>query len=466
MENPSKAQRDSGLKFKVLVLDDEENLRKILSSMLKISGHTVVACSRISEAKEKISAGDIEVVLTDMKLDREDGLQLLKWVKEERLPIPIIVLTAHGTVDTAVDAMKQGAFDYLSKPFERSELIKTVEKAGLTFRFQKHSVLGAVAGGSLFPMIGDSPQMRKIYSILEKVAPSDSNVLIMGESGTGKELIAQSLHELSPRKNESFIKINCAAIPETLMESELFGYERGAFTGAVGSKPGRFELADNGTLFLDEIGDMSTEMQVKLLRVLQERTFERIGGIRTLKVNVRLVTATNKNLEEAVQSGTFRKDLYYRLNVVPISLPPLRSRAEDIPHLVASFVNKFCEQMKKTVPTLSPETLELLMQYRWPGNIRQLENVIERILVLDETGHITPDQLPEEIMEFEEERFLQEQINSGSLKEIVKDATRKIEKKAIEEALSETENNVTQAARKLNISRKGLQLKMKELGLR
>lgn len=464
MENSIQTQ--SGLKFKVLVLDDEENLRKILSSMLSISGHSVLTCAKIAEAKEKILNDSIEVVLTDMKLHHEDGLQLLKWVKEERLPIPMIVLTAHGTVDTAVDAMKQGAFDYLSKPFERSELLRVVEKAGVTFRYQKHSSLGSVASGALFPMIGDSPQMKKIYSVLEKVAPSDSNVLIMGESGTGKELIAQALHDLSPRKDEAFIKINCAAIPETLMESELFGYERGAFTGAVGSKPGRFELAEGGTLFLDEVAEMSTEMQVKLLRVLQDKTFERVGGIRTLKMNVRLVTATNKNLDEEVARGTFRKDLYYRLNVVPISLPPLRERAHDIPHLVASFVKKFSEQMKKPAPTLSPETLELLLQFQWPGNIRQLENVIERLIVLDETGVITPDHLPEEILEFEEERFLKQKIAIGSLKEIVKDATRKIEKKAIEDALQETENNVTQAARKLDISRKGLQLKMKELGLR
>ncbi len=466
MESTTQNKRVTGLSLKVLVLDDEENLRKILSSMLTISGHMAFPCSKIAEAKSIILSEELDVILSDLRLENEDGLQLLKWVKEKHISVPVILLTAHASVDSAVDAMKQGAFDYLSKPFERSELLKVVEKAGLTHRYQKHSVLGAVASGSLAPRVGESVVMKKVYSIVEKVAPSDTNVLITGESGTGKELIAQALHDLSPRKKDALIKINCAAIPENLMESELFGYEKGAFTGAVGSKPGRFELADGGTLFLDEIAEMSTEMQVKLLRVLQEKTFERVGGIRTIKVNVRLIAATNKNLDEAVANGTFRKDLFYRLNVVPIVLPALRERPEDIPQLVATFVHKFSEDMQKQAPLVSPEALELLVQFHWPGNIRQLENAIERLMVLNESGVITPDQLPEEILEFEEERFLSSQLATGSLKEIVKDATKRIEKKAIEDALVETENNVTQAARKLNISRKGLQLKMKELGLR
>jgi DNA-binding NtrC family response regulator len=405
----------------------------------------------------------------------------LRWIREEGLPIPVIILTAHGTVDSAVDAMKQGAFDYLSKPFERSELLRVIRKAALTFRYQSHHAVSALGGATPLAglsMIGQNERMLKIATLVEKVAPTDATVLITGESGTGKELIAQALHERSTRAKEAFIKIYCAAIPETLMESELFGYERGAFTGAVNSKPGRFELADGGTLFLDEVAEMSIEMQVKLLRVLQDKSFERVGGLRTLKVDVRLVTATNRDLEEEVKQGRFRSDLFYRLNVVPINLPPLRSRPDDIPIMVAFFSKKFSERLRKPTPVFQPEVLELLTQFPWPGNIRQLENFVERLVVMNEGAPVAPDQLPEEILEYEEQRFFAQHSQSGpalhsgtgatggTLKEQVREATRRIEKRAIEEALAETSNNVTQAARKLNISRKGLQLKMKELGLR
>lgn len=451
----------------LLVLDDEINIRKILSAMLVAEGYFVHAVATIAEAKEKIKSGKIKAVLSDLRLVREDGLQLLKWVKDEQLSIPVIILTAHGTIDSAVDAMKQGAFDYLSKPFDRIELVRVIKKAVLSFDFQNEELKSLSSSGAQNPMIGETPKMLKLYSLLDKVAASDSTVLILGESGTGKELIAAAIHERSNRVNAPFIKINCAAIPESLMESELFGHERGAFTGAVSSKPGRFELADKGTLFLDEIGEMSVEMQVKLLRVLQEKSFERVGGVRTLNVDVRLIAATNRDLEKEVKEGRFRSDLFYRLNVVPLELPPLRERPEDIPKLVAFFLQKMSDKMKKTVPSLQPETLELLLQYPWPGNIRQLENVIERVVVLNEGGAIIPEHLPEEILDYEEQKFIERQtIPGGSLKDIVKDATRRIEKKAIEEALQETQNNVTQAARKLNISRKGLQLKMKELGIR
>jgi two-component system, NtrC family, response regulator AtoC len=448
----------------ILVLDDEASLRKILSAMLTAEGHAVETASTISQAKEIVRAKDVHVILSDLRLEREDGLQMLKWVKDEHPTIPVIILTAHGTVDSAVDAMKQGAYDYVAKPFERSELVRGIRKALLTYRYQASQFLrspGVSFAG--LSMIGSNHKMKRIYQLVDKVAPTDSTVLVTGESGTGKELIAQAIHEASPRAKAPFIKINCAAIPETLMESELFGYEKGAFTGAATAKPGRFELADGGTLFLDEIGEMSTEMQVKLLRVLQDGSFERVGGLRTLKVNVRLVTATNRDLEKEVREGNFREDLFYRLNVVPVSLPPLRDRRDDIPQLIAYFVHKFAERMKKPVPKVSPESLELLAQFPWPGNIRQLENVIERLIVMAETPEIVADQLPEEILEYEEERALGP---GASLKDQVKEATRRIEKKAIEEALVETENNVTRAAKKLNISRKGLQLKMKELGIR
>jgi len=451
----------------VLIVDDEQNIRKILSMMLSAEGYSVVAARSIAEAKEALKSKPIQVVLSDLKLEREDGVTLLKWIRDEAFPIPVIILTAHGTVDSAVDAMKQGAFDYLSKPFEKSELVRVIAKAMLTYQYQSHNAMKTWKGGpNYLSMIGRNEKMIKICNLVEKVAPTDATVLITGESGTGKELIAQALHDRSPRVKGPFIKINCAAIPGTLMESELFGYERGAFTGAVNSKPGRFELADGGTLFLDEIGEMSVEMQVKLLRVLQDKSFERVGGLRTIQVDVRLVTATNKDLELEVREGRFRSDLFYRLNVVPVALPPLRERTDDIPLLTAYFAKKFSERLKKNTPTLNPECLELLTQFPWPGNIRQLENVIERLTVMNEGAPITPEQLPDDILDYEEQRFFAAQGPTGSLKEQVKEATRRIEKKVIEEALTETSNNVTQAARKLNISRKGLQLKMKELGLR
>lgn len=453
----------------ILVIDDEENIRKILSAMLRSHGYEVFTAKSLAEAKNLMREKTIQVVLTDLKLEREDGSTMLRWMREERFSAPVIILTAHGSVDSAVDAMKQGAFDYLSKPFEREELIRVINKAILTFQYHHHYTLKNLPGSTpSFSMIGNTTKMQKVFQLVEKVAVTDATVLISGESGTGKELVAQALHDLSPRKDKPFIKINCAAIPENLMESELFGYEKGAFTGAVTSKPGRFELADQGTLFLDEIGDLTLEMQVKLLRVLQEKCFERVGGLRTIHVDVRLITATNRKLEQMVKEGQFRGDLFYRLNVVPVELPPLRERPEDVPQLVALFVKKFSEKLKKVVPSILPETLELLTQFPWPGNIRQLENVVERMIVMSEGNGITPEQLPEEILEFEETRFFEEQAQKGgsSLKDLVKDATRRVEKRAIEEALSETAQNVTQAARKLNISRKGLQLKMKELGLR
>lgn len=448
----------------VLVLDDEKNIRKILSAMLKSQDYQPIPVATLGEAREAIQQSEIQVILSDLRLEREEGLSLLKWLREEGYSIPVVILTAHGSIDSAVDSMKQGAFDYLSKPFEKQDLLKVIEKALLYSRFTQRNTV-QYSDGIVF--VGDSHQIKKSLNLVERVAPTDTTVLITGESGTGKELIAQTIHEKSGRAQQPLIKINCAAIPQTLLESELFGFEKGAFTGAYATKPGRFELADQGTLFLDEIGEMSLEMQVKLLRVLQERSFERVGGIKTHQVNVRLIAATNINLEEAVKSGTFRKDLFYRLNVLPIHLAPLRERKEDIPPLAAHFANKFAKRLKREVPKFLSETLELMTQFPWPGNIRQLENVIERIMVMEEASVIHPEQLPDEILEFEEDQFIERQVKSlGGLKEKVKDATRKIERRAIEDALTATQQNVTQAARLLNLSRKGLQLKMKELGIR
>ncbi len=457
--------------MKLLIVDDEPNIRKILAAMLEQDGYAIAVAEDLAQARQEILKGEVGVVLSDLRLARESGLTLLKWVREEAPMIPVVILTAHGTVDTAVDAMKQGAFDFVLKPFDREELKGVLRKAFLTSQYQFRTQVRTL-GLKEYSALGVDDKMRKIAGVIEKVAPSEANVLIIGESGTGKELIAQALHEKSSRAKGPFIKINCAAIPSTLIESECFGFEKGAFTGAVNAKPGRFELAEGGTLFLDEVAEMSIEMQVKLLRVLQDRVFERVGGIRTQPLNVRLITATNKDLDKEVKEGRFRQDLFYRLNVVPISIPPLRERHGDIPILVADFVKRFAERNRKPIPSVSPEVLELLSQYPWPGNVRQLENGIERMIVMLEGDAILPEHLPEEILEYEEERFfggvsslpnLRSGDLPGNLKEQVKEVTRRIEKKAIEEALQTTGNNVTQAARLLNISRKGLQLKMKEL---
>jgi DNA-binding NtrC family response regulator len=390
--------------------------------------------------------------------------------------VPVILITAHGTVDTAVEALKLGAFDYITKPFDQEELSRTVEKAVKTRALAQKDATHVAATAdrpaapddapSRFGIIGSAPSMRQLFSVIEKVAATPSTVLITGESGTGKELVAKAIFEQSARRDKPFIKVNCAAIPKELVESELFGYEKGAFTGAVTQKPGRFELADQGTLFLDEIGEISPEMQVKLLRVLQEGEFERVGGIRTLKVDVRLIAATNRDLSRELEAGHFREDLFYRLNVVPIHIPPLRDRREDIPLLVEHFRKKFNARLSRRVKGINPAALGHLVAYGWPGNIRELENVMERVTLFCDGEEIGPQDLPEEIRGTRPAALPQEPAHGATLKEIVKESTARLERDLIAKALEETGGNVTRAAQKLGISRKGLQLKMKELGLR
>jgi DNA-binding NtrC family response regulator len=396
---------------------------------------------------------------------------LLRKVVAEHHDIPVIMITAHGSVDSAVEAVKLGAFDYIEKPFEQSQIRQVVQKAIKTHELEARTPSPKGAAGR-FGLVGRSPVLEQVFSVIEKVADTPSTVLITGESGTGKELIARALHSNSHRNAAPFIKINCAAIPKTLMESELFGYEKGAFTGAVGSKPGRFELADTGTLFLDEIGEIPVEMQVKLLRVLQESEFERVGGIKTIKVDVRLVTATNRDLLKEVQAGNFREDLFYRLNVVPIHLPPLRERRGDIPILVEHFVGKFNERLKKQIGSVDDEALERLVAHPWPGNIRELENVLERTILFSEGPTIRARDLPPELSAKPEAKpepgapTAEIAPRPGSLKEMVRQETERLERELIVRALDETGGNVTQAARRLKISRKSLQTKMKEFGLR
>jgi two-component system response regulator AtoC len=471
-------------KKRVLIADDELNMRRVLEAILRREGYDVVTAANGLDALAGMSR-DVHTVITDLKMPGLDGMGLLKKLSADYPDVPVVMITAHGSVENAVEAVKLGAFDYLEKPFEQEQIRQVVAKALSTFALARRDARPEEPSErGRFRLIGHAPAIRQMYAVIEKVADTPSTVLITGESGTGKELIARALHENSSRHKGPFIKINCAAIPKTLMESELFGYEKGAFTGAVGSKPGRFELAHGGTLFLDEIGEIPVEMQVKLLRVLQESEFERVGGLKTIKVDVRLVTATNRDLQQEIAAGGFREDLFYRLNVVPMHIPPLRERREDIPLLAEHFIAKFNERLKKQITGIAPEALERLVAHQWPGNIRELENLMERTVLFSEGPQIRLSDLPPEIGHLAPLTLSHlppaapapadaaaggaspAALSASSLKEAVRAQTERVERELIQRALDETGGNVTQAARKLKISRKSLQTKMKELGLR
>ncbi len=468
----------SDSKKQILVADDEPNLRRVLAAQLHRDGYEVIAAEDGQEALEAIETHHVDVVITDLRMPRLDGMELLKRVTQSHPDVPVIMITAHGTVDTAVEALKHGAFDYITKPFEQSELRNVVRKATRTRELSEKDVALEPAEPGRYRLIGQSPPMLEVYQVIERVADTPSTVLITGESGTGKELIARALHENSSRANKPFIRVNCAAIPRDLIESELFGYEKGAFTGAVTSKPGRFELAHDGTLFLDEIGEIPVNMQVKLLRAIQEQEFERVGGIKTIEVDVRLVAATNRDLQEEIRQGRFREDLYYRLNVVQLRLPPLRERTSDVPLLVEHFIKRFRGKLKKDVRGVTDAAMERLLSHPWPGNIRELENVIERCLLFCDGERIDAGDLPPEMrvatlstpistpapaMDGEDEGA---DRPTPGLKEAVREATSRVERELIVRALKQTGGNVTHTARLLKISRKSLQTKMKELGLR
>ena len=468
----------------ILVVDDEANLRRVLAAQLGRDGYEVHTAEDGEAGLAFLREHHIDLVITDLRMPKLGGMELLRAAMAEDATRPVVILTAHGTVDTAVEALKTGAFDYISKPFDQDEVRTVVRKALRTRDLASQDATppedaGAV-GAARFGLIGSSGSLQEIYAIINRVADTPTTVLITGESGTGKELVAHALHTSSSRAKRPFIKVNCAAIPKTLIESELFGYERGAFTGAVGSKPGRFELATGGTLLLDEVGEIPLEMQVKLLRVLQEHEFERVGGVKTVRVDVRLVAATNRDLKRAIAAGEFREDLFYRLNVVEIPLPPLRDRRGDVPELVTFFIDKFNKRLHKQVKSVDAAATERLMQYDWPGNIRELENVIERAVLFADQPLIGVDDLLPQLGEPGDEAVAAAADGAGAepdaaaeplqagegLKAQVKAATSRIERRLIERALGQTSGNVTHAARLLKISRKGLQLKMKELGLR
>jgi two-component system response regulator AtoC len=482
------------LQHRILVVDDERNMRRVLQGLLQAEGHDVDGAEDGDQARSMLRKADptYDLVLTDLRMPNSDGMDLLRTVKRRHPDTPVVLITAHGTVDTAVEAMREGAFDFVTKPFDNDELSLVVNR-GLAQReanrdraYEPLEPLEATLppnslrteedaedddpSGALGSIIGVSPPMQELFGLLRKVAPSPTTILLQGESGTGKELVANAIHRLSQRAEGPFITVNCTAIPETLFESELFGHEKGAFTGATARRPGRFELAHQGTLLLDEIGELPSAMQVKLLRVLQERVVERVGGMKPVAVDVRLVAATNADLEAMVKAGTFREDLFYRLNVVPIRLPPLRERPTDVPVLVRHFIEKFRRRLGRDVHGITPDAEYMMVRHSWPGNIRQLENAVERMVLLTDGTTLTVDDLPPEVRRGSLSTVTDSRIDpvtvDGNLKDIVRVHTKQLEREVILQKLKDADWNVTHAAKKLGISRKGLQLKMKDYDLR
>ncbi len=452
----------------ILVIEDKESMLSMLTQTLEAEGYQVLPARDGAEGIRKLADGRVNMVLTDLKLPKKDGLEVLKAAKQESPHLPVIVMTAFGSIETAVKAVKEGAFDFLTKPFDTDHLLVLIRRALETSRISAENFLLKEEFADqlgLPTIIGRSSQMQDITSRIQKVAPTSAAVLIHGESGTGKELFARAIHHLSPRKDKPFLAINSAAIPRELLESELFGYERGAFTGADARKLGKLELADKGTVFLDEIGDMDLALQAKLLRVLQEQTIERVGGGgRSIRIDVRIVSASNKDIVKAVEARAFREDLFYRLNVFPITIPPLRERRDDIEPLARHFLARFGAEVRKGPVTLSPEALDILVKLPWKGNVRELENVIERAVIYAEGGVIRPDDLG--IAEPSILDALAEHVPmDGTLHDVAAAATRIAESRRIRQVLKQTGGNKSRAAEVLQVSYKTLLTKIKDYQL-
>ena len=443
----------------VLLVDDDPAVSKVLAAMLGQEGIVAAEVRSGADALQWLERHPADVVLTDLRMPGIDGMQLLERVVAEWPDLPVIMLTAHATVPLAVEAMKQGAAEFLQKPFERDEVIFVVKKA--LAAGGDPAAAPSVEGGR--DLLGGSSAMREVMALVERAAPGPSTVLIHGESGTGKELVAKALHEKSPRKARAFVKLHCAALPENLLESELFGYEKGAFTGAVARKPGRVELANEGTLFLDEIGDVPLSMQVKLLRVLQEREFERVGGTETIKVDVRFVAATHRNLEVMVKKGAFREDLFYRLSVVPLFIPPLRARPDDIEPLARHFATVHAAANRKPGFSIGQDAIDALATGSWPGNVRQLQNFVERLVVLSDGPIIGAADVDRELARERTLGLMSRPGDDGSRDEAsLDDRRREVEKEAIRTALRRAGENRTVAARILGVSRRTLYNKLEE----
>jgi DNA-binding NtrC family response regulator len=453
----------------ILLVEDKDSLRTMLRHALERQGHAVLEATNQAEAVRMLHQNPA-LVLSDLRLPEGDGFGVLRAAKEIDAEIPVIVMTAYGSIEDAVAAMKQGALDFLAKPVDLDHLVLLVARALEQRRLVTENLLMkeelAVRRGAP-QLVGEDPSLRKVFASLQRAAATDTTVLLEGESGTGKELFARSLHALSPRSDAPFVAINCAAIPETLLETELFGHEKGAFTGAVARKPGKFEMAHRGTLFLDEIGDLPLALQAKILRALEEKRFERVGGTAQVVVDVRLVAATNRGLRAQVAARRFREDLFFRLSVFPITVPPLRERPGDIPLLARFFVDRFCRDMKKRPIVLSPAVLEQLVAYRWPGNVRELQNCIERAVILSEGDAIQPRHLnlsfqnssPEEAPAADPWADFD---LSGSLSDVTRRGAAQVERLKIRQALRDAEDNKGRAAEMLQITYKALLSKLKE----
>ena len=449
---------------KILIIDDEESMRHMLTLILKREGYTVMATDRGSEALRLLENDHFDFILSDVIMPEMDGIQLLRAIKEKRLESTVIMMSAYGTIDSAVEAMKLGAYDYVNKPFKPDEILLTLRKAEEreNLRQENLRLRQAIRRDYAFGnIVGKSPKMMEVFETVKKVADYKVSVLISGESGTGKEMIARSIHFNSLRSHQPLVTVNCGAIPETLLESELFGYEKGAFTDAKKEKRGSFEMAHQGTIFLDEVGEMSLAAQVKFLRVLQEGEMKRLGSELPIKVDVRVIAATIKDLAKAVTEGKFREDLFYRLNVMPIHLPPLRERKEDIPLLVDHFIAKYNDQHHLTTEGISEEALARLLEYSWPGNVRELENAIERAMILSQGKRIEAECLPSEVLgkrtPWKKEIWPEEYS--------IKKASRAMEEELIRKALEKTKGNRPQAARLLEISHPSLLSKIKEYNI-
>ncbi len=450
------------MKPKILVVDDERSHRQMIEAVLSAEGYEIAQADNGQAAIDAVTEKFYDLVIMDIRMPELGGIEALKKIKTISPGIPIVIMTAYASVGTAVDALKSGASDYLTKPLDIEELKILVAKTLRIHQLEEENIYLKERLNDRFDfssIIGQSPANDKLFETMALVAPSEATVLIVGESGTGKELIANAIHQNSPRAQRPFIKVNCAALPETLLESELFGHEKGAFTGAAARKLGRFQLAHKSSILLDEIGEMSPTTQAKILRVLQEREFEPLGSTQTFKVDTRVMAATNKNLEEEIKKGQFREDLYYRINVVTVRVPPLRERHEDIPLLADFFLKRFAEKNKRMLKGFTPRAVDLLMRYDWPGNVRELENVVERAVIMARGEMITPMEFPENLKKLDLE------LKEPSLTLSAGRSLKEVEKEMILRTLAETGGNRTHAANILGISRRTLQLKLKEYGI-
>ncbi len=445
------------MKFNILIIDDEKNIREGLSASLEMEGYNTVLAENGKQGLELFAKGDIDLVITDLRMPEVTGEQVMQKILSENPGVPVIVLTGHGSIDSAVDAMRLGAYDFLTKPLNLDRLTLIVKRAlqGRELSLQHRHLQEELNGKKVFEsIIGKSAHMQKVFDMIRRVADTKASVLVTGESGVGKELIANAIHNLSSRKDKPLIRVHCAALTETLLESELFGHEKGSFSGAVARKRGRFELANGGTIFLDEIGEINQNVQIKLLRVLQDKKFERVGGEETIEVDVRVVAATNKNLLEEIKKGNFREDLYYRLNVVHIEVPPLRERKEDIPLLIADFIKTCAKENGKNIEGIDNKTRSILYNYDWPGNIRQLKNCIESAVVMCQGNIITVDDLPPGIATSNE---------TESIKIPLGISMEEAEKIIITENLAANNGNKSKTADILQIGRKTLHRKLEEI---